>query len=73
MRGYLNYLITNFKKGNYTTGSLIITTIIIYITTLTIGVMYKKISIILLSHVWIFIGGAICITWMDYWYKKNKW
>lgn len=72
MKGYLKYLILNLKSGNYTIGILIIMTIVIYTTILTIGLMYNKASIDILSFLWLLIGGGICISWNNYWYDKNK-
>jgi hypothetical protein len=72
MKGYLKYLFGNLKNGNYTTGILIITTIIVYTTILTIGLMSNKALIDLLAFLWLLIGGAICVSWNNYWYDKTK-
>lgn len=72
MKGYLKYLFSNLKKGDYTIGILIIITIIIYTIILTIGLMSNKASIDLLAFLWLLIGGGTCISWNNYWYDKHK-
>lgn len=72
MRGYLNYLMLNLKNGNYTTGILIILALVIYTTILTIGLMYNKASVDILSFLWLLVSGGICISWNNYWHDKNK-
>lgn len=72
MKSYLKYLITNLKNGNYTIGILIISVLFIYTTILSVGLMYNKASVNILSFLWLLVGGAICISWNNYWYEKNK-
>lgn len=72
MKGYLNYLIKKIQSGSFTTGILMIITLVIYLLIFSIGIIKTNIIIGELSVVWLLIGTGICISWNSYWYDKQK-
>ena len=72
MKEYLNYLFNNLKNGNYTTGILIILTLLIYIFLLCFGIKINNKFICILAVLSLIFGTAICISWNNYYYDKKQ-
>jgi vacuolar-type H+-ATPase subunit I/STV1 len=72
MKGYLQYVVSNIRKGNYTTGILMIITLIGYSSLLITGTIYKNIYIGIACIIWLIAGTGISITWNNYWIENKK-